>query len=158
MMVSTVKGRFTRVSGRILDVADDPRRSSVEAEIDAASLDSREERRDGHLRSADFLDVENYPSITFKSTRVEPVPGQADHLRITGDLTIRGVTHPVAFEATLNGRGQTPYGTQIAGFSAEAQISRKDWGLNWNVALETGGVLVSETVKISIEVEAVNKS
>lgn len=156
MMVSTVKGRFTRVSGRIFDVADDPSRSSVEAEIDAASLDSREERRDGHLKSADFLDVEHYPTLTFKSTRIEPLGGE--RLRITGDLSIRGTTRPITFEASLNGRGTTPYGTEVAGFSAELQLNRKEWGLNWNVALEAGGVLVGETVKISLEVEAVKKA
>jgi len=156
MMVATVKGRFTSVRGRIIDVADDPAQSSVEAEIDAASLDSREERRDGHLKSADFLDVEHFPSITFTSTRVQPLGG--DRLRITGDLQIRGTSRPVTFEASLNGRGKTPYGTEIAGFSAEAQINRKDWGLNWNVALESGGLLVGETVKITIELEAVKQS
>jgi polyisoprenoid-binding protein YceI len=156
MMVATVKGRFARLSGRILDVADDPARSSVEVSIDATSVDTRDERRDAHLKSADFLDVDNFPSITFSSTRIEPLGG--DRLRITGDLTIRGQTRPVTFEATLNGRGKTPYGSEIAGFSAEAQLNRKDWGLNWNVALETGGFLVSDTIKISLELEAVLSS
>jgi polyisoprenoid-binding protein YceI len=153
MMVATVKGRFTTVRGRIVDVADDPARSSVEVEIDAASIDSRDERRDGHLKSADFLDVEHFPSITFTSTRVEPLGG--DRLRLTGDLQIRGVSRPITFEASLNGRGKTPYGTEVAGFSAEAQLNRKDWGLNWNVALEAGGVLVSDQIKVAIEIQAV---
>jgi polyisoprenoid-binding protein YceI len=156
MMVTTVKGRFARLSGRILDVADDPSRSSVEVSIDASSVDTGDERRDAHLKSADFLDTANFPHITFSSTRVEPLGG--DRLRITGDLSIRGQTRPVTFEATLNGRGKTPYGSEIAGFSAEAQLNRRDWGLNWNVALETGGFLVSDTIKISLELEATRQS
>ena len=156
MMVATVKGRFARVSGRILDVADDPSHSSVQATIDASSVDTHDERRDAHLKSADFLDVEHFPTITFSSTRVEPLGG--DRLRITGDLTIRGQTRPITFEATLNGRGKTPFGTEIAGFSAEAQLNRKDWGLDWNVALETGGFLVGDSIKITLELEATNQS
>jgi polyisoprenoid-binding protein YceI len=153
MMFTTVKGRFADVGGTITIDEDDPAGYSVEAEIGAASIDTREEQRDAHLRSADFLDAETYPTITFTSRRVEP--GRArDELRVIGDLTIRGVTREVALDTTLNGRGQNPWGQQVAGFTAETTINRKDFGLNWNAALEAGGVLVGETVKILIEVQA----
>jgi polyisoprenoid-binding protein YceI len=152
MMFTTVKGRFTGVEGLIVADEADPAASSVRVTIDAASLDSRDERRDGHLRSADFLDVENHPRITFTSTRVEPVA--ADRLKVHGDLTIRGITRPVILDTTYHGTGATPFGSTVAGFTAETQINRKDFGLTWNVALETGGVLVGETVKISLEVQA----
>jgi len=155
MMVSTVKGRFTDIRGTIRLDEDQLTQSSVEAEIVAASIDTRDPKRDAHLRSADFLDVEQYPNITFKSTRVEP-KGK-DRARIVGNLTIRGTTKEVTLDATLNGVGKTPFGTEVAGFSAETSLNRKDWGLNWNVALETGGVLVGDTVKITIEVEAVKQ-
>jgi polyisoprenoid-binding protein YceI len=152
MMFATVKGRFTGVRGTInLDEAD-LSRSSVRVEIDAASIDTRDERRDAHLRSGDFFDAETYPVLTFKSTRVEPAG--PDRLKVTGDLTIRGVTRQVTLDATINGRGVTPWGNEVAGYSAETQINRKDYGLNWNAALESGGVLVGDTVKIALEVEA----
>jgi polyisoprenoid-binding protein YceI len=155
MMVTTVKGQFTGISGTItLDEAD-LARSSVAVEIDAASVTTRDPQRDGHLRSADFFDVANYPKLTFTSTRVEPLG--PDRLRVTGDLTIRGVTRPVVLDVTYHGRGVTPFGTTIVAFSAETTISRADFGLTWNVALEAGGVLVSDAVKISIEVEAVRQ-
>src|SRR5439155_3904267 len=133
MMVSTVKGRFTGVGGTILDVADDPSRSSVRAEIDAASISTGDAKRDAHLRSADFFDVEQYPTITFTSTRVEP-RGE-DRFRLIGELTLHGQTREVALEATLNGRGTNPWGQEVAGFTAETTLNREDFGLNWNVAL-----------------------
>jgi polyisoprenoid-binding protein YceI len=155
MMVTTVKGQFTGISGTItLDEAD-LARSSVAVEIDAASVTTRDPQRDGHLRSADFFDVANHPKITFTSTRVEALG--PDRLRVTGDLTIRGVTRPVVLDVTYHGRGVTPFGTTIVAFSAETTISRADFGLTWNVALEAGGVLVSDAVKISIEVEAIRQ-
>jgi polyisoprenoid-binding protein YceI len=153
MMFTTVKGRFADVSGTIVVDGANPADSSVEAEIAAASIDTREEQRDAHLRSADFLEVETYPTISFKSTRVEGTKG-SDQLRVVGDLTIRGVTREVVLDATLNGRGKNPWGQEVAGFTAETTINRKDFGLNWNAALETGGLLVSDTVKILIEVQA----
>ncbi len=153
MMFTTAKGRFGTIQGTItLDEAD-LARSSVEAEIDAASVDTRDEQRDAHLRSADFFDVERYPRLTFRSTRVERL-GE-DRVRVTGDLTIRGTTRPVTFDAELTGRGISPWGTEVIGFRAETAINRKDFGLVWNVALETGGVLVSDTVKVLLEVEAI---
>ncbi len=153
LMITTVKGHFKNVKGTLVVDEADPTRSSVDVEIDAASIDSGNEQRDAHLKSADFLEVEKYPTITFKSTRVEPLGDEK--LRVTGDLTIRGVTRPVTLEAELTGRGTTPWGKEVIAFEAKTQINRKDWGLNWNVALETGGVLVSDTIKIEIDTEAV---
>lgn len=154
MMFTTVKGRFTGVRGTIVDHADDPTQSAVQAEIDAATITTGDAQRDAHLQSPDFLDVENYPTITFKSTRVE---GNGARFRIIGDLTIRGTTREVALDTELVGRGTNPYGKDVAGFTATTQINRKDFGLTWNVALEAGGVLVSDTVKISLEVQAVRQ-
>ena len=156
MMFATVKGRFGGVHGTIVEDAADPSRSSVEVEIDAASIDTRDERRDAHLRSPDFLDVESYPTITFKSSRVEHAG--RDRLRVIGDLTIHGTTHEVVLDTTINGRGTNPFGLEVAGFTAETTINRRDFGLTWNVALETGGVLVGDTVKILLEVEALKQS
>ena len=152
MMVSTVKGRFTTIQGTILDVADDPTQSSVEVVIDPASITTGDDKRDAHLRSPDFFDVEQYPTITFKSHRIE---GVRDQFTLTGDLTMHGVTREVSLDATFNGLGTNPWGKTVAGFSAETRINRKDWGLNWNVGLEAGGVLVSDQLKISVEIQAV---
>jgi polyisoprenoid-binding protein YceI len=152
MMVTTVKGQFPGVSGEIkLDEAD-LSRSSVAVEIDVNSITTRDAQRDGHLRSPDFFDVANHPTITFVSTKVEPT--RAERLRVVGDLTVRGVTREVELDAVHYGQAVTPFGATIAAFSAETSISRADFGLTWNVALETGGVLVSDAIKISIEVEA----
>lgn len=153
MMFTTVKGRFGSVKGTIRLDEQDISRSSVVAEIDAASLDTRTEQRDTHLRSQDFLHVEEHPVITFKSTRVERA-GE-DHFKVAGDLTIRGTTREVVLDTTLTGRGKSPFGTTVAGFEASTAINRKDFGLNWNVALEAGGFLVGDTIKITIDAEAV---
>jgi polyisoprenoid-binding protein YceI len=154
MMFTTVKGRFTGVGGTIVDDLEDHSRSSVEVEIDAASITTGDAQRDAHLLSPDFLDVEHYPSISFRATRIE---GTRHQFRLTGDLTIRGTTRPVTLEAELTGTGKNPWGKQVAGFTATGQINRKDFGLNWNVALEAGGLLVSDTVKISLDVQAVKQ-
>ena len=154
MMFTTVKGRFTGVRGTILDQADDPTRSSVEVEIDAASISTGDPQRDAHLQSPDFLDVAQYPTIRFHSTGIE---GSHDDFRLTGDLTIRDTTRPVTLEVTFGGSGKNPWGKEVAGFTATGQINRKEFGLNWNVALETGGFLVSDTVKINLEVQAVKQ-
>jgi polyisoprenoid-binding protein YceI len=155
MMVTTVRGRFAGVRGTILADEAHPENSQMGAEIDAGTIDTGNEQRDAHLRSSDFLDVENFPTITFKSTRVDVLGG--DHLRVVGDLTIRGVTREVELDTTVNGRGKTPYGTEVAGLSAATSIRRKDFGLEWNVALDAGGWLVGEDVKITLEVEAVKQ-
>ncbi len=155
MMVSTVKGRFTGVRGTILDNGEVPTLSSVEVEIDPASITTADPRRDEHLRSADFFDVEHFPVITFKSTRIE---GRREEFKLIGDLTIRDQTREVALDVTLNGIGLSPYGQTVAGFSGQTKLHRKDFGLNWNAALESGGVLVSDQFKLEVEIEAVKQA
>ena len=156
MMFTTVKGRFTGVTGTIVEASNDPETaSSVDAEIDSASLSTGDAKRDEHLRSADFLDVTNFPRISFKSTRVE---GSGEQYRVIGDLTIHGTTRQVTLDTSFNGAGKNPWGMDVASFSAQTEINRKDFGLNWNVALEAGGVLVSDKVKIQLEVQAVRES
>jgi polyisoprenoid-binding protein YceI len=152
MMVSKVKGRFAKVDGTIT-VADDVLQSSVEATIDAASIDTRDENRDAHLRSADFFNVEQYPTLTFRSTGLRT---DGDDFVLDGDLTIHGTTRPVSLALEFNGTQPNPLadGKPTAGFSAHTEISRKDFGLEWNVALETGGVLVADKIKIVLEIEA----
>jgi polyisoprenoid-binding protein YceI len=152
MMFSTVKGRFANVAGTIVLDEQNLAESSVTAEIDASSIDTREAQRDGHLRSADFLDVETFPTITFRSTAL--VPHGHDRFVLVGDLTIRGVTREVSLEAEMEGQGIDPWGGKRIGFTATSAINRKDFGLNWNQALEAGGVLVSDQVKISLEIQA----
>jgi polyisoprenoid-binding protein YceI len=153
LMISTVRGRFADVRGTIQLDADDLSRASVDAEIATASIDTRQEQRDTHLRSPDFFEVEKYPTITFQSTHVERI--EHDRYRITGDLTIRDVTREVVLEGTDEGRGRDPWGGERLAFSATTTIDRRDFGLTWNQALETGGVLVSNEIKISIDVQAV---
>lgn len=155
MMVTTVKGRFRDVEGQVTLDEKNLADSSVEVKIAAASIDTGNDQRNTHLTSADFLEVDKYPTITFKSTRVELESDE--RARITGDLTIRGVTNAVVLETELTGFGRTPFKTEIAGFDADAKINRKDWGLSWNVPLEKGGLLVGDTIKISISVEAVKQ-
>ena len=156
MMITTVKGRFSDVKGTITVDEANPDRSVVEVEIDTASIDTRQEQRDAHLRSADFLDVEQYPTITFRSKRVEGAHAEAgDSFRLVGDLTIRGVTREVVLDAAFEGTGTDPWGGERASFSAETKLDRRDFGLTWNQALETGGILVSNQLKLSLEVQAV---
>jgi polyisoprenoid-binding protein YceI len=153
MMFTTVRGRFNEFEGRITGSPDDPAGATCEVTIQAASINTGNEQRDQHLRSADFLDVEEYPTIAFKSTRVEQK--SENHFSVFGDLTIRDQTREVEMDVALNGIGQSPWGQKVASFSAETIITRQDWGLTWNVALEQGGVLVGNTAKISIEIEAI---
>lgn len=156
MMVSTVRGQFTGVSGTTIGEVHEPLGAEIDVEIDANSITTNNEQRDAHLRSADFLDAENYPTLTFKSTHIEEAG--KDRYTIHGDLTIRGTTREVTLEAELNGHGTSPWGTEVVGVSARGEINRKEFGLNWNVALETGGILVGETIKIDIEVEAIKQA
>jgi polyisoprenoid-binding protein YceI len=155
MMVATVKGRFSTFDGTIVVDEQDPARSSVEVTIDAASIDTREPQRDNHLRSPDFLDVEKFPHITFRSTQVERIDDQ--RLRIHGNLTIRDVTRPVALEATFEGKARDPWGNERLGFTASTRFDRRDFGLQWNVPLEAGGILVGNEVRVNIEVEAIRQ-
>jgi polyisoprenoid-binding protein YceI len=155
MMVTTVKGRFTDVEGTITVDEENPANSSAAITIDAASITTGNEQRDAHLRSTDFLDVERFPDITFTTTRVEPTSRTT--FDVTGDLTIRGATREVTLAVELNGRGVSPFGQEVAGLSAGTKLNRSDFGLNWNVALEAGGVLVGPTAKVEIELEAVRQ-
>ncbi len=156
MMFTTVRGHFNVLSGHLHIDEQNPANSWVDAQVNASSIDTRDSNRDNHLRSPDFFDVEKYPTVTFKSTKVEPIGG--NEYNVTGDLTIRGVTKPVTFKAEYQGQGKNPYGLLVAGLSAKSKINRKDWGLTWNVGLEAGGVLVSEQVNIEIDLEVVNKA
>lgn len=155
MMVSTVKGQFNTFSGTVNIDEANPANSWVEAEIDAASIDTRDAGRDGHLRTADFLDVEKFPKITFKSTKVESTGGS--EYNVTGDLTLHGVTKPVVLKAEYSGTIKDPYGLKRAGFEAHTKISRKEFGIAMNPLLETGGAVISDEVKIDLDLEAVTQ-
>jgi polyisoprenoid-binding protein YceI len=158
MMFTTVRGRFKDVKGTITADEDNPDNSRVEVEIGAASIDTGVGDRDGHLRSADFLDVENHSTITFRSKRVSgAAKREGDKFTVTGDLTIRGKTMEVTLDCEYEGTGTDPWGGTRAGARATCEIDRREWGLQWNQALETGGVLVANKVKIEIEVQAVKQ-
>jgi polyisoprenoid-binding protein YceI len=153
LMVSKVHGAFTKWSGTIELDEQDPTRSRAEAQIDAASVDTKDGDRDGHLRSADFFDVEHHPKITFKSTAIERA-GEGRYL-VSGDLTIRGVTRPIKLDVEDGGRSKHPMiGDQRAGFSAHTTIHRSEFGLKWNAVLEAGGVAVSDKVEINLDLQA----
>ena len=157
MVVSKVRGRFTKFTGNVeLDENDLPR-SIVEATIDASSIDTGTAQRDEHLRSADFFDVEHFPEIRFRSTGIEKVgtERETERYRLTGQLTIRDVSREIALDVEYGGRGKDPWGNERVGFTAKGTLDRKDFGLTWNQALETGGVLVSDRVVIELEVQAV---
>ena len=156
MMVSNVRGEFTRVSGKVHVDPRDVTRSTVEAVIDATSISTRDEKRDEHLRSADFLDVANYPTIEFKSTRITRESDGS--LRLAGNLTIHGVTREVVLDVEDTGTElQDPWGNTKRGASATTKLNRKDFGMQWNVALETGGILVGDGLKVEIDVELLKK-
>src|SRR5690348_16423175 len=150
MMFTTVKGRFAGVDGQIELNENDLADSFVNVTIDATSVDTRDEKRNAHLRSADFFDVETHPTLTFKSTKVESK--RDDDFKVTGDLTMHGVTKSVVLDVEQTGRGKNPWGQEVIGFEAKTKINRKDFGLNWNAALESGGVLVIDEVKIAIDI------
>jgi polyisoprenoid-binding protein YceI len=155
LMISTVRGRFGAVTGTVtLDEAT-PTNSRVDVTIDVNSIDTRTEQRDGHLRSADFFDVATFPTMHFISTRIDG--NSTSEFRLTGNLTIRDVTREVTLDVVAEGRGMDPWGNERAGFSATGKINRDDFGLSWNQALEAGGVVVSNEVKLSIDVELVRQ-
>lgn len=156
MMITTVRGRFERFTVTVDADEDDPTRSNIDVQIEAASVDTRNTQRDSDLRSANFLDADQYPYITFKSTRIEQT--DPSHGRIIGDLTIRGITKEVVLDVEYAGQAKSPWGTTSAGFSATTKISRKDWGLTWNMVLETGGVMVGDEITIDIELELVKQA
>ena len=156
MMISAVRGRFEEFDGTFDLNEADPSQSKIEVQIQAASINTRDAQRDGHLKSPDFLDVEKYPTLSFKSKRIERVG--SENVRLVGDLTIKDVTKEVVLDVEYAGQAKSPWGTINAGFTAKTKINRKDWGLTWNVALETGGVLVGEEITISIELEIVKQA
>lgn len=155
LMISTVRGRFSGISGTLTVPGGDFLRAEIEASIPVASLDTGEPQRDAHLRSADFFDAERFPVIAFRSRRVDPVPGADGRFGLIGDLTLHGVTREIRLDAVAEGRGRDPWGQQRAGFSLTGRLSRQDFGLTWNQLLETGGVAVSDEVKIAIDVELI---
>jgi polyisoprenoid-binding protein YceI len=153
VMVSKTKGRFGDVAGTIT-IGEDPFESSVEVEIQMASVDTRDETRDGHLRSADFFDVEQFPTMTYRSTKVS---SDGNRWTVDGDLTVKGITRSVPLELEFEGGAKDPWGGTRIGFTARTELNREDFGLSWNQTLETGGVLVGKQVKIDLEVEAVRQ-
>ena len=152
LMITKVRGRFTDVSGTIT-IDDEPAKSHVEVELQVASVDTGIPDRDTHLRSADFFNADEYPTITFKSTKVEA--GKSGTWDVTGDLTVRDVTRPITLEVDFDGANASPMGDERIAFSAATDVDREDWGLTWNVALETGGVLVGKKIRIELNVQAV---
>ncbi|ESU31760.1 hypothetical protein G3A_14675 [Bacillus sp. 17376] len=151
MMVSKVKGQFGSYTADV-EAADltDLTTASIAFKIDVTSIDTRNEDRENHLKSADFFDVENYPTIDFKSTSITR---DGDDYKVTGDLTIKDVTKPVTFDVEFGGKGTNPWGVEVYGFEAEAKVNREEFGLTWNAPLETGGVLVGKDIKIKVELE-----
>jgi polyisoprenoid-binding protein YceI len=154
LMVSKVRGKFSEVSGTIT-IAEDPLRSTVDVRIPAASIDTGVKDRDNHLRSPDFLDVERFPELTFRHLHIKDVDG--GEFKLVGELTIRDVTREVVLNAEFEGIARTPWGSEVIGFSAATEIDREDFGITWNQALETGGVMVGKKVKIEITGEAVRQ-
>ncbi len=153
MMISTVKGQFGSFQINLNSDSEDISQSTVEVSIDASSVDTKSEQRDQHLKSADFFNVEDYPNISFRSTSVEKK--SSDEYRVTGDLTIKDVTKSVTFDAELGGVAKDPWGNAKVGFTVTGKINRNDFGLTWNAALETGGVMVSDEVKFSADIQFV---
>jgi polyisoprenoid-binding protein YceI len=152
-MVTSVRGSFREFEGTAHINAEDPTKSTAQVKINVASITTHQDQRDAHLRSPDFFDVEKYPEMTFSSTAVDQVDD--DTYRMTGDLTVKDVTRPVTIEITYNGSAKDPFGNLRAGFEGKAQVNRKDWGLTWNAALETGGFLVSDKIRLEFDVSAV---
>jgi polyisoprenoid-binding protein YceI len=159
MMMTTVRGRFKDVKATLTADEEHPEGCCVEVEIDVASIDTGNSDRDAHLRSPDFFDAEQYPKISFKSERAEGNFGaEGDRFRVVGDLTIRDTTMPVTLDCTFEGRGKDPWGKDRAGFSATAELDRREWGLKWNQVIETGGVLVANKVRLEAEVQFVRQA
>ena len=155
LMVSKVRGRFTDYEGTIV-VADDPAASAVEVIIQAASINTNDEGRDNHVRTNDFLSVDQFPTLTFRSTKVDL--GSNGDWKVNGDMTVRGVTRPIVLDVEFEGVIQDPWGNQRLGFTASGEIDRNDFGVSFNAALETGGFVVSPKVKLEIEAEAVRQA
>ncbi len=156
MMISNVRGRFEKFTGTVEFDEADPLRSSVEVQIEASSIYTKEPQRDAHLKSPDFLEADKFPYLYFKSKRVEKIDESRG--RIIGDLTIRDMTREVVLDVEYAGQAKSPWGTTSAGFSATTKLNRKEWGLQWNQVLETGGVLVGDQARIDIELELVKQA
>lgn len=156
MMISKVRGSFESFSGSVNFDEENPTNTTVNVEVDLNSVNTRDEKRDGHLKSPDFFDTANYPTMKFESTRVEQI--DENNGRLYGQLTIKDVTKEIVLDVEYAGVAKSPWGTESAGFSASGSLNRKDWGLNWNQALETGGVLVGENINIEIELELVKQA
>ncbi|MGA5416214.1 YceI family protein [Streptomyces pseudogriseolus] len=155
-MVTNVKGHFKEFSGTLhLDGAD-PGKSTASLDVVMDSIDTGNADRDGHLRSADFFKIDEFPTMTFRSTKAEALGG--DDYRITGDLTILGTTRPISIDLEFNGAAKDPFGNERVGFEGKAEILRSEWGLTWNAALETGGVLVSDKIKLNFDISAIRKA
>ncbi|MFH8488852.1 YceI family protein [Streptomyces longisporoflavus] len=152
-MVTNVKGSFTDVAGTLHLDGTDPAGSTASIDVQMASIDTGSADRDGHLKSADFFDTEKYPEMTFRSTKAEALGG--DDYRVTGDLTILGTTKPISIDLEFNGSATDPFGNERVGFEGKAEILRSEWGLTWNAALETGGVLVSDKIKLRFDISAI---
>ncbi|MDQ0993235.1 YceI family protein [Streptomyces sp. V3I7] len=155
-MVTNVKGAFLDFSGSVHLAGGDPAKSSVSVDVKMDSIDTGNADRDGHLKSADFFKTDEFPAMEFRSTKVEALGG--DDFRVTGDLTIMGVTKPLTIDLEFNGSAKDPFGNERIGFEGKAQILRSDWGLTWNAALETGGVLVSDKIKLNFDVSAIKNA
>ncbi|MGY3714460.1 YceI family protein [Sutcliffiella cohnii] len=156
MMFATVKGGFEAFNATIVADPQDLTTATIEFTVELNSVDTRNEDRDNHLRSADFFDVENHPTMTFKATNIEKTDD--NEYDVTGDLTIRGVTKSETFLVTFEGSGIDPWGNEKAGFAVEGKVKRSDYGLTWNAALETGGVLVGDQIKISLQIQAAKEA
>jgi polyisoprenoid-binding protein YceI len=156
MMIAKVKGSFNEFSASIEANPADLTTASIQFNVDLASVDTRNTDRDNHLRSADFFDVEQFPTLTFTATNV--VKTDDDEYKVTGDLSLHGVTRQETFKVTYEGSGKDPWGNEKVGFNAEGKINRSDYGLTWNAALETGGVLVGDEIKISLEIQAAKEA
>ncbi|MFI5228748.1 MAG: YceI family protein [Gemmatimonadales bacterium] len=156
LMIATVRGRFGKITGTVVTDDQNPRDSKIDVTVDIASIDTRQEMRDNHLRSADFFDVAKHPAMHFVSKRIEG--DITKHFKIIGDLTIKDRTREVTLDATLEGAGKDPWGGERAGYAATGKLNRSDFNLNWNQMLEAGGVAVGEEVKLSIDVELVKQA
>jgi polyisoprenoid-binding protein YceI len=156
MMISNVRGEFEKVTGAVDFNEENPTEATVDVQIDVASINTRDSQRDQHLKSPDFFNIELYPKISFKSKRVERTGDTS--ARLIGDLTIKDITREVSLDVDYAGLATSPWGATSAGFTATTKINRKDWDLNWNVALETGGWLVGEEIKINIDLEIIKET
>jgi polyisoprenoid-binding protein YceI len=155
-MVTNVKGKFDEFSGSLHLDGGDPSASTASIDVKMDSIDTGSEDRDGHLKSADFFKIEEFPTMTFRSTKAEAL-GDEDY-RITGDLTILGTTKPLTIDLEFNGAAKDPFGNERVGFEGKAEIKRSEWGLTWNAALETGGVLISDKIKLSFDISAIKSA